>query len=365
MRASLLANATASLFLCNRSDAELSHGPKLYRAQLCGRIRRTFAAWISSVRRYLLPRLEMRPRIDRPPVLYCRGTSPSQAAKSRPRSNASPLPIAATMAVEISGPDPGNTHQLPALSLRPAEDFNLAGDGFDTLVQAAPVFIEIADQLGRAGRDLFLSVIEYREERLAERSRADPDSNALLDQKGADLVDRRCSPRDQSRPHPMASLQVQLILALLLDEPQVRTQRRFGDRLGIVVIVLLPLHERLDVDRRDDPRLVPQRAQCPADKMRAQAGFHADDARRQLLEDLFEIQSPDPPPEGDLAVDAEPDEVKYVLADVDADDREWRRRRFRLWLHAASPVHRCQPARLAREGKQPVPPISGRSASPA
>src|SRR5262252_5511855 len=52
MRASLLANATASLFLCNRSDAELSHGPKLYRAQLCGRIRRTFAAWISSVRRY-------------------------------------------------------------------------------------------------------------------------------------------------------------------------------------------------------------------------------------------------------------------------------------------------------------------------
>src|SRR5215468_12571039 len=57
MRASLLANATASLFLCNRSDAALSHGPKLYRAQLCGRIRRTFAAWISSVRKYLLPRL--------------------------------------------------------------------------------------------------------------------------------------------------------------------------------------------------------------------------------------------------------------------------------------------------------------------
>jgi hypothetical protein len=86
MRASLLANATASLFLCNRSDAELSHGPKLYRAQLCGRIRRTLAAWIGSMRRYLLPRLEMRPRIDRPPVLCCRGKSPSQAAKSRLRS---------------------------------------------------------------------------------------------------------------------------------------------------------------------------------------------------------------------------------------------------------------------------------------
>src|SRR6516225_9146 len=41
------------------------------------------------------------------PPLYCRGTSPSQAAKSRPRSKASPPPIAATIAVEISGPTPG------------------------------------------------------------------------------------------------------------------------------------------------------------------------------------------------------------------------------------------------------------------
>ena len=75
------------------------------------------------------------------------------------------------------------------------------------------------DQLGRSRRDLFLSVIEYREERLAEGPRAGPNSNALLDQKGADLVDRRCSTGHQSRPHPMASLQIQLILALLLDEP--------------------------------------------------------------------------------------------------------------------------------------------------
>src|SRR5215218_1719321 len=30
----------------------------------------TFAAWMNKVLRYLLPRLEMRPRIDRPPVLY-------------------------------------------------------------------------------------------------------------------------------------------------------------------------------------------------------------------------------------------------------------------------------------------------------
>jgi hypothetical protein len=55
--------------------------------------------------------------------------------------------------------------------------------------------------------------------------------------------------------------------------------------------------------------------------MRAQAGFHANDARCQLLESVFETQAPDPPSEGDLPVDAEPDEVKHFLANVDADNR--------------------------------------------
>src|SRR5262249_21321392 len=43
----------------------------------------------------------------RSPVEICRGTSPSQAAKSRPLENTSPLPIAATMALEMIGPMPG------------------------------------------------------------------------------------------------------------------------------------------------------------------------------------------------------------------------------------------------------------------
>ena len=85
-----------------------SQGPKLNFSQLCGRIRMTCAAWTNSVRKvFALPRLEMRPRIGLPPVEYWRGTSPSQAPKSRPRSKASPVPMAATMAVEIIGPMPG------------------------------------------------------------------------------------------------------------------------------------------------------------------------------------------------------------------------------------------------------------------
>src|SRR5215813_6854513 len=48
----------------------------------------------------------MLPRIVRSPVDSCFGTSPSQAPKSRPFENASPAPIEATIALEITGPMP-------------------------------------------------------------------------------------------------------------------------------------------------------------------------------------------------------------------------------------------------------------------
>jgi hypothetical protein len=55
--------------------------------------------------------------------------------------------------------------------------------------------------------------------------------------------------------------------------------------------------------------------------VRAQAGFHADNARWQLLKRVFETQSPDLSSEGNLPVDAERDQVKHLLTNVDADHR--------------------------------------------
>ena len=42
-----------------------------------------------------------------PPVVSCRGTKPSQAAKSRPRAKLSPWPMAAISAVAFNTPIPG------------------------------------------------------------------------------------------------------------------------------------------------------------------------------------------------------------------------------------------------------------------
>jgi hypothetical protein len=43
----------------------------------------------------------------------------------------------------------------------------------------------------------------------------------------------------------MAGLQIELVLGLLSHRSQVRAQRRFGNRLGIIAVVLLSLHEQL------------------------------------------------------------------------------------------------------------------------
>jgi len=45
----------------------------------------------------------------------------------------------------------------------------------------------------------------------------------------------------------MAGLKIELVLCLLAHRTQVRPQGCFSNCLGIVVIVLLPLHERLYV----------------------------------------------------------------------------------------------------------------------
>ena len=58
--------------------------------------------------------MEILPRIVRSPVEICFGTSPSQAAKSRPFENTSPEPMAATTALEMIGPIPGTSGHVCA-----------------------------------------------------------------------------------------------------------------------------------------------------------------------------------------------------------------------------------------------------------
>src|SRR4028118_952532 len=57
-----------------------------------------------------------------------------------------------------------------------------------------------------------------------------------------------------------------------------RALSRLADRLGISGIVLLALHERLHVSRRDQPDRMPERADLAGPMMGTAAGLHGDRA---------------------------------------------------------------------------------------
>lgn len=67
--------------------------------------------------------------------------------------------------------------------------------------------------------------------------------------KGSDLIDRGSAARHEPGTHPMARLQVELLPALVRHGAQVGAEGGFCDRLGVVVVGLLALHEGLHIDR--------------------------------------------------------------------------------------------------------------------
>ena len=82
MRAILAASATTTVLECALASRPRSHWPSRVLLRLkVGKAAR--APWISILRKYLLPRLVMPSRRGLPPVVACRGTSPSQAARLR------------------------------------------------------------------------------------------------------------------------------------------------------------------------------------------------------------------------------------------------------------------------------------------
>jgi len=88
-------------------------------------------------------------------------------------------------------------------------------------------------------------------------------------------------------PYPVQCLQIELIRGLGRHELHGRSLHRLGDCLGIAEVILLPLRVGANILRRHQPGIV---AQCPkfaTEMMRANAGFHPDQARRHVGQARF------------------------------------------------------------------------------
>ena len=85
---------------------------------------------------------------------------------------------------------------------------------------------------------------------------------------------------------PVQDQDALLLFALDRHEAHVRPRHRFADRFGISRIVLLPFDVWLDIGRRDQPYLVAEGRDLAGPVMRRRAGFHPDQARLQLAEEI-------------------------------------------------------------------------------
>src|SRR5262249_11912899 len=78
--------------------------------------------------------------------------------------------------------------------------------------------------------------------------------------------------------------QIHLLRRLDRHELHGRSLHRFRDCLGVAVVVLVSLEERLHVLRRDQTHIVTKSCNLSCDKMRAGTGFHPDQAARDVAE---------------------------------------------------------------------------------
>src|ERR1700754_2120670 len=99
--------------------------------------------------------------MDRPPVLRWRGTRPSRAPKSRPRSprRCRWRPPRRLRSVA----DAGDAHEPLVVGFLLTDLVDLAGEGFDSLIEMSPVFEETHDQIAHSRRYLVLSVFQDRQ----------------------------------------------------------------------------------------------------------------------------------------------------------------------------------------------------------
>src|ERR1700730_13014218 len=117
----------------------------------------------------------------------------------------------------------------------------------------------------------------------------------------------------------MQGQQIHLLWRLDRNEVHGRPQHGFRIRLGIAVVVLVTLEERLHVLRRDQTHVVASSLQLAADMMGARTGLHADQAWRNIGETAFELATGYLLLQDDYTAPVKPDEVERVLAEVDPD----------------------------------------------
>src|SRR5215213_4215752 len=283
MRAVLLANATVTSMRGLRSSIRASQDPA--GAPLMQAWRTTALPPMMSKRRIVRsPIFEVAPSRCLPPVDFCNGVRPSQAAKSRPDLNVSAAGASATIAVAVIGPTPGIVIKRRAtgssLDRRPISTSRTA------MFSSRDFRFEIKTlKMVRALGKLAVWVLN-----LVDQGRhmcgSFGNHPAIFRQVSPQRIDALRALAHQhvsSSKHNAARL---LLFVLDRHEAHVRPLSRLADRRGIGRGVLLSLHERLDIGRRYQPHRMAQLGDLSPPMMCAAASFQGHKAPWLRSEEL-------------------------------------------------------------------------------
>src|SRR6516165_3252863 len=292
MRAVLLASATATTKLGRRWRSPITHGSALVAFE---RSKLALAPLIRSRRKYGLPRLDIPPRRCLPPVEFCRGTRPSQAANSRPLRKPLGSTTVAAMAVAMIGPMPGTLARRWLTGL--------------LLCQAMSCFSIAATAASSADNG----------DQLADVAQALRRDHAELGQMPAQSVHQTCALAHQPLPATVQQHGSLLVSRLDRHKAHRRAPNRLADRFRIGGIVLIALDVRLHVLRRHQPHLVAKRAQLPPPVVRRRARLQANQTGRQSTEERQNLRTPKLLAQNRRSLCIDPVHLKNMLRQVQSD----------------------------------------------
>jgi hypothetical protein len=276
------------------------------------------------------PIFEMAPSFCLPPVDFCSGVSPGQAAKSRPARK----PCGAGTRADRHEPArDGVVLRAPAdLRIEVVDLLPECLAGVDEHLQDAPCSL-------RHGR---LRVLDHGNQPIdvVDPLRDDMTMFGQMPAKGVDAL--RPLPHQQVAGPEHEGVRL-LRCGLHRHEAHARPLRRLADRLGVGRVVLLPLDEGLDVGRRDQPYRMTRPAKLACPVVRSATRLDRHDARRLPREELEHLGPRQP-----LAEHHTPGRVgavglEYVLRDVQPDRASLSHGRLPWWsLNTSTLAHRCR-----------------------
>src|SRR6516162_8236664 len=317
MRAILLASAMATTLNGRRARSCVSQG---YFCGLCLARRNTECAPITrSRRRYRSPCFDIGPSFCLPPVESCRGTSPIQAAKSRPDRKAFGSVTVAVMALAPMVPIPGT------LSSRLLSSF--ARCCIVSRFSTEPIIVCSACSSAASTIRLPRASIGRR----ASFSSAMIFSNCLSPSRPcAATITELSQMRPQGVDH-LRSLPHQQVACAMLHQPALLLGRlrphkshggaanRLADRFGVGRVVLVALDVRLHVFRRHQTNLVTELRQLTRPIMRRSTRLHANEAGRQRRKKLQHLTAAKLLPDDDRLGRINAVDLEHVLGDIQTD----------------------------------------------